>query len=61
MFLKFKLDTVSDINILTYDNFIKLKPQLILTNFNYNIAAYFEFKINSSGSCVINCLFKNLI
>eukprot|EP00102_Acyrthosiphon_pisum_P018369 XP_008190098.1 PREDICTED: uncharacterized protein K02A2.6-like [Acyrthosiphon pisum] len=58
MWLKFKLDTGSDINIIPYDDFIKLEPQPNLTNSKYNIEAYGGFKINSIGSCVINCLFK---
>lgn len=58
MWLKFKLDTGSDVNILPYDNFINLKPQPSLVNSKYNVEAYGGFKINSIGSCKINCLFK---
>jgi len=56
--VKFKLDTESDINILPYDEFIKIKPQPKLTISKYNIEAYGGFKIDSIDSCVINCLFK---
>jgi len=52
--LEFKLDSGSDINILPYDDFVKLKPQPILSNSKYKIEAYGNFKMNSIGSCVIN-------
>lgn len=58
VWLEFKLDSGSDIKILHYDDFVELKPQPILSNSEYKIETYGCFKINSIGSCVINCLIR---
>lgn len=56
----FKLDSGSDVNILPYNEFIKIKPQPLLSKSNYNIEAYGGYKINCIGSCMVECTVKNL-
>lgn len=38
--IEFKLDSGSDVNILPYKNFLKIKPKPRISKSNYNIEAY---------------------
>lgn len=43
--IEFKLDSGSEVNILPYNEFLKLKPRPLLSKYNHNIKAYSGYKV----------------
>lgn len=68
--IDFKIDSGSDVNILPFNDYLRIIPKSLLRNTDINIEAYGSFKIKCVGSTTIDsviisqnktCLLKFLV